>query len=270
MEHSGRIDELISSGSLPRWEKLETWLREGLTKSAGLRMVDSLGATTSSAQFDELVERGVLRKEENGKYPADTLDKLLRFHDLGKTPGYFSLARRIVLLRSEPLFWYIPAETMRASMTEVAKTMSSPARKMKRVEKALAVWASYPAQSALFSLGPGVPIGWRPPDRAEWPTVLNEEPELFENRYGMSYGTAMNVLPAFVRGTQFDLASIPVEEQVVLLTVRDLAAIREMRRLARQAEARRQLEVMQATQGIQPRKGLLESAKDELKRKDSQ
>jgi hypothetical protein len=273
MVQNEQLEQLITSASLPgAIGELEAMVRDGITKSGALRIVDALGANTSSQQFDEFFRRGLFEApDEKGRYPADTVDRLLRIHDLGKTPGYFTLARRVLLLRSEPAFWYIPWENVQAAMVEVAETMHAPIRKMRRVEKALTVWASYPAQSALFANGPGVPIEWRVPEPNSWLKVLTRDGELFRNRYGFQYGTAMNVLPMFIRGTSADLGDIPLEEQVALLTVRDLAALQEMRRLAEDAEKRRREEEEKRAPIADSNKGsLLAQALEEKRRQERQ
>ncbi|MDP9363095.1 MAG: hypothetical protein M3Q10_02485, partial [Chloroflexota bacterium] len=82
--------------------------------------------------------------------------------------------------------------------------------------------------------GPTLPRGWRPPPREEWAPILEATPlDVFANRAGVQYYFAA-LLRTFGAGTEHDLAGIPFEEQVVLLTVRDLAAWHHVQRAARE------------------------------------
>jgi hypothetical protein len=201
----------------------EDWL----TKTVALRSA----ATTSDAAFERYVASGLLGEPVSGLYPPDTPERLARINE-AKSEARM-LCRRIVRLRAEQLFWSMSPGKLGEAMIELAPQVRAAKRKMLKLENALAAYGRYLSKSPIVVRRPyGLPQGWRPPSQSEWANVLKADPALTELRAGPSYGMALNVLPAFVAGTSLDLTAIPIEEQVLMLTVRDVAATLAMREAA--------------------------------------
>lgn len=208
-------------------------------------------AVVSDEQFREYVRYGLIPEPVNGLYPLDTPRRLVCIHRMATEAR--SLPRRAIRLSATHHFWRMDPEKLRNTMVEVAPSIKSPKRKMRKVEVALAAWSRYLAQTPVLVAPYGLSRGWRPPPQGKWTETLTAlDTASFADRAGAQYQVALNVLPVFVRSiivdigvknTAFDLSAIPLEEQIVLLTVRDIAATISLREAAQQAERAREAEV---------------------------
>lgn len=193
------------------------------------------------------------KQERSGEYPSGkavvgVIARAARIHELGQKVR--SLARRVILLNAESFrvlptdvdpsmsgapteaFFQIPPEQLRRAMVEVAPRITPHLRKMKRVERAIAAFHAWTAPSSGTG-GSGLPRGWRPPPREEWVAVLENVPlEIFASSAGMQYYFA-SLLQTLLAGTPQVLVEIPREEQIILLTVRDLASWLEFQQRGR-------------------------------------
>jgi hypothetical protein len=209
----------------------------GLTEYAVRAGVRSAGASVGHDQLRDFARVGLLRPE-GGRWPADSVQRVLRILDAGETVR--SLERRVILLRNEPLFWDIPAEKLRAALIAVAQRID--AQKLRRVDRSVAYCLGQQSRPLVRREGLAPRSQWKMPPKREWAKILTDpriDDARFAERCGVQYSYAGAVLPAYVRGSDFDLSkkpAIPFEEQIALLTVRDLAIFHE-RRAAAEARA---------------------------------
>jgi hypothetical protein len=181
---------------------------------------------------------GLLEQDEAKRWAPNTVAKVVRIHELRKTLD--SLARRVIVLNAESFrvvppppgredlgetsedFFRVPAAQLRRAMIEVAPRISPHLRKAKTLEAAIAAFhrRSSPGPLDRFS---ALPRGWRPPPREQWVAVLEEAPlDVFANSAGTQYYFA-GLLRVFLKDRSKALDGVPFEEQIVLLTVRDLS-----------------------------------------------
>jgi hypothetical protein len=186
-----------------------------------------LKAAVSDAQFEMYRRAGLIPAAVDGFYPPDTPKRLVCIHEMGTHARM--LCRRVVRLRAEHLFWQIDSENLREAMVEFAPQVPAGKQKMVKVERALYAYGRFLSQGPAAAMLRGVPRRWHTPSQERWPGILQADPDLFALRSGPAYGMAINILPAVLRGTEFDLTSVPLEEQILLITVRDIAATLAMR-----------------------------------------
>lgn len=197
-------------------EQLTSW---ALRKRAAER-----GCQVSGEQFKAFLACGLLPVSSDERWPVETVERLVRICQLGETVR--SLTRRLLLLRREPAFSEVPADKLREAMLDVAPKIETPARKMRRVDVAVRWWASIGQTIAKAS---PLPSAWRPPTYKVWQEVLlSADDTAFAERVSWQYYAA-GLLRDLTRGTKYDLTDLPVEELVTLLTIRDLAALRDQR-----------------------------------------
>jgi hypothetical protein len=167
-------------------------------------------------------------------------ERLLEAFHLGGTVR--SLARRTLLLHRRNEF-PVPTEGLLVATQDVARTMPKPEHKLARVRRAYTRWAVYverqlAQESRIWQLTPQGLIAapppasvWYPVRRADedgeaWPRLLADAQakRLFRPTIDQAYRLVDHVLPWFSGGAKADLSAIPFEEQVVLVTVYELAA----------------------------------------------
>jgi hypothetical protein len=192
----------------------------------------------SHAQLLKWRDWGLLEREPGGRWAPNTVAKVVRIHELGKTVD--SLARRVVRLHAESFrvvpappgredqgaasedFFRVPAAQLRRAMAEVAGRIQPHKKKAKRIEAAIAAFHRRSSPSPL-DRGSSLPRGWHPPPHEEWAGILEAAPlDVFANRAGTQYYFA-GLLRAFLKDRPEALDDVPFEEQIVLLTVRDLS-----------------------------------------------
>ncbi len=190
---------------------------------------------------------GLLEQRPDRRWAPNTVDKVARIHELGKSVD--SYARRVIVLYAESFrvvpprgenrtesseeFFRIPLESLRRAMVDVAPKIRPHLKKMKAVEAAIgAVFRrSLPDP---YGRGSKLPRGWRPPPHEKWVPILEETPtEIFASRASIQYYFAA-LLETSLQGEPEGLTWIPFEERVVLLTVRDLATWHHFQREARE------------------------------------
>jgi hypothetical protein len=209
-------------------------MSDGLTE---YRVRESLkaarGIQVSHEQLFAWRDWGLLEQDPDGRWSPETIERAARIHELGRTID--SYARRVILLNGEG--FPVPPRQLQAAMAEVAPKIHPHLRKMKRVERALRELSSVSTPTSL-KRSARLPRGWKPPPAAEWGALLLEtDLAHFENTVGLQYYFA-GVLRTLVPGPAEDsLNQIPHEELLILLTVRQFAALGETRRSAIQERA---------------------------------
>lgn len=178
---------------------------------------------------------GLLEQRSDQRWAPNTVDKVVRIHELGKSVD--SYARRVIILYAESFrlvppdeehrgktskeFFRIPPESLRRAMVDVAPKIRPHLKKMKAVEAAITTFFRRSLPDP-YGRGPKLPRGWRPPPHEEWVPVLEATPlEVFTHRASIQYYFAA-LLQTSLEKEPAALAWIPFEERVVLLTVRDL------------------------------------------------
>ncbi len=221
------------------------WLTEYKVRK---RLGDERDIDVSHDQLVRWGTWGLLEQRPDRRWAPDTVDKVARIHELGKSVD--SYARRVIVLYAESFrvvppdgenraqtseaFFRIPAESLRQAMVDVAPKIRPHLKKMKAVEAAIAAVFRRSLPDP-YGRGPKLPRGWRPPPHEEWVPMLEETPtEVFASRASIQYYFAA-LLETSLQGEPEGLRWIPFEERVVLLTVRDLAIWQHFQREARDA-----------------------------------
>jgi hypothetical protein len=186
-----------------------------------------------------------LRRRTPGSEPEPLLltqeERLREAVRLGGTVR--SLARRALRLHRRNEF-PVPTEGLLVATQDVARTMPKPEHKLARVRRAYTRWAVYinrqlaqqgrlrrPGQPGLIA-GPPPASVWYPVRRTDenggreaWPDLLADAhaERLFRPAVDHAYYVVEHALPWFAGGARADLSAIPFEEQVVLVTIYELA-----------------------------------------------
>lgn len=223
-------------------------MTDGLSEYEVRAALAKQGIGVSNAQLKEWRDWGLLEQLADGRWEPITVAKAVRIHELGGEVR--SLARRVIRLNAEAFrvlptdvdqtisgalteaFFRIPPEQLRRAMVEVAPQIKTHLRKMKQVEAAIAAFHARTAPGS-GSRGSRLPRGWRPPRKEEWVTVLEQVPlEVFAQSAGTQEYFA-SLLRSLLADPSQVLKEIPREEQIVLLTVRDLASWRTLQQRGR-------------------------------------
>jgi hypothetical protein len=187
----------------------------------GLRQAaESLGVPVSHQQFRSYRYWGLIPEPSDhcGRWPQSVVDRLVRIRSLHDEVR--PLPRRVLRLRSEPEFADIPAEQLRDAMFVVLPTITAPVRKLRRIDDAV---------HALPGFGGRRSARTRRPHRTDWETLLRTaDLDVLANRMA-GHVHLLASLNEYGKGTDHDLRDIPLEEQILLLTVRDLAHIQSER-----------------------------------------
>ncbi len=197
----------------------------GMLSEWGLReRAAGQGVSVSHRQFAEYRRWGLLPAPDptTGRWPVGVVKRLVRVRQLGEVVR--PLPRRVVLLYPEFFVTGVPIgfDELREAMAALAPTIRAPARKMRRLHAACRAWS---AQWSPLATARPLPRDWRPPSPTEWVTTLRAAAsDIFAERVGVQYHLAA-LLRDWPGEVEYGLPVIPREEQVTLLTVRDLAVI---------------------------------------------
>jgi hypothetical protein len=189
-----QFDDLIPTGVLPMTPRTEGWLRTGA------------GGVTR-AQFVRYRDVGLLpAPDANGRYPEWVKFALEAIrHEEAEAR---SLPRRAVRLRANAILFPVATEKLRQAMLDVIPSIRAPKQKLRRVHAAT-------RRSRATTVLPVV---------EGWPDILRGASDaLFGARTPGWYAMASMVLPAQAWPEPSPLWGVPLEEQVILLAVLDLA-----------------------------------------------
>jgi hypothetical protein len=200
----------------------------------------------SNDQLMDWRDWGLLHQRQDGLWPAVTVSQIVRILELSQTVR--SRARQVIQLKMEsshPLpgqdlksergylseeFFRIPAEPLRKAMLDVARKIKPYKRKMKQMELWIAAYSARHEPSPMDRFTK-LPSGWKTPPREDWCDILTDAPlEQFQQTAEMQY-VFVSILPSYLSGSDINLAAIPLDEQIVLLTIRELSVWRQHRRL---------------------------------------
>lgn len=181
------------------------------------------GYPVSGRQLTDFREAGLLPEpDEDGRWPAAAVEVLVRVRQLGKVPGLRPLSRRAIRLwmEGQP----ISPEHLKQAVLDVARTLTSPERKMVRVRRA---WR-WLGDLEYRSLSPRSrkridPAEALLPKHDQWRAILEQtEPMEIAERIGRLAYLAGAMKPREVEPVEY-VADVPVEEIVVLMLIQELA-----------------------------------------------
>lgn len=189
----------------------------------------------SHKQFSDYRKAGLIPEPEGRQWSGEVIERLILVRKLGKKVR--SLPRRVILLRDH-LNFPVEPEKLRQAMIDLIPLIRTPAAKMRRIDTACVYWGNFEAAGGPPLKGMTLLHGWKPPQLDQWQEMLREgDAAYFDLRAGMQYYFVQAVLPVYVANTPYNLDDILEEEQVTLLTIRDLAAWKRVREEAVKSEA---------------------------------
>ncbi len=207
-----------------------------LTESRLRTLAEERGYPVSHMQFQQFWKAGLLPEPQEGRWSEDTVDRLVIVRRLSETVR--SLPRRVIRLRDH-LNFPVEPEKLRQAMVDLIPLIGTPATKMRRIDAACVYWGNFEAAGGPPLKGMTLPHGWKPPRLNQWQEILQEgDAAYFDRRAGMQYYFVQAVLPVYVANTPYNLDDILEEEQVTLLTIRDLAAWKRLREESAKSVAR--------------------------------
>ncbi|MBX7135068.1 MAG: hypothetical protein K1X67_20575 [Fimbriimonadaceae bacterium] len=199
----------------------------------------------SNTQLKAWRDWGLLTQDADGLWEANSIEKIVRIHEVGKTID--AIPRRVIMLNAENVrvlppvsgeedarersewFFQVPSEALRRAMLEVAPRIRPHLKKMKRIASSVAAIPSEATDNPRGTRRKQSPMDSLPRCE-EWEAVLREaSAEEFTERSSVQYYVAA-LLRELGRRGGVDVSDIPFEEQIVLLTIRDLYWRREQRR----------------------------------------
>jgi len=197
-----------------------------------------LGSPVSGEQFRNYRKWGLLPEAVDGRWSVDVADTLVCIRRAEADAR--QLDRRVVLLwagwRDCPPIREDVSKLREAMATLVdGVSIKAPVLKMRRVEAALRAWAE--REVARFDhdalLGPSqdrlIERPFRRPSPEEWRSII-ESPDLSVKHFAAVVATQLYVaglLRMVSAGTVNGISTLPIEELLVLLTVREVARERE-------------------------------------------
>lgn len=205
-------------------------MEQSLSESGLREQAELAGYPVTHEQFASYRQWGLIPEPDpaSGRWPHEVVARLIRVREFGQTVR--ALPRRVILLQREELFRPLPLSVLVKAMVVVGETMRQPARKLKRVDRASRAFAR---SQLAGSPGGRLPHGPRLPSTKEWPGLLQSTPsDILESRLPAHCHFAA-MLSEFPQLHGVDLSNIPHEELIVLLAVRDFAAIRDAQEAAR-------------------------------------
>jgi hypothetical protein len=184
----------------------ETWSEYRLRAES-----DRLDHPVTHAQFKAYLAVGLLSPpDENGRWPAATLEALVAIRDLSDSVR--SLDRRLIRLAGDRGQFPVPAHRVRDAMIRVIPTIKHPIQKLRRV--------------AAAGRSPEVTQLRHPPRPTlqEWePLLRNVDLDRFAAWMPGWYAMATTVIPAWHAPNANPLTDIDIEEQILLQGVLDLS-----------------------------------------------
>jgi len=193
-------DEFLPTG-LVQNPRSESWLRDG---------AEAQGFSVTHAQFTSYQRAGVLPlADQSGRYPEWTLAALIRIRNLGSAVR--PLPRRVIRLRGDWNLFPVSGANLKAAMLATIPSIKAPRRKLRR----MAVDGKSQGDRRLRR---------RLPTPAEWIALVERAPAERIEMWAVGwYAMVVNFIPAYHHPNPNPLADIPLEEQVILYAILDLA-----------------------------------------------
>ncbi len=181
--------------------------------------------SVSYKQFQGYRKWRLIPDPEDGGWPPDTVDRLVQIRKLADQAR--PLWRRAILLHAR--YYPVTPNALRKAMLRTLPTIKAPKRKMRRID-ALIRWEARKLEDPAYA-----GILWSKPvtrtddfmEPGKWKSILGRrdiDDKLFAAHtstmcyfaIGLKHGT---------KGSRLDISSIPDEEVVILLTVRQLTGL---------------------------------------------
>lgn len=170
------------------------------------------------AQFAAFSRVGLIGpRGEDGRYSERIVPQLIAIKRAGRLVR--PLARRVVFLRADDRLFPVASDKLLAALADLAPTIDQPARKLGRMAR----WGQ-PA-------GAGQPAG-QPPAVKEWPGLFSAADPARVDAWATGWYATARVIAVYYDPSPGPLDDIPLEEQVLLLGVLDLARRAERPRQA--------------------------------------
>ncbi len=182
------------------------------------------GYPVSGDNFDGFRTWGVVPEpDDDGLYPADALQAIVRARELGAEPGLKMLYRRVVRLRCEG--FPVPDAKLVDALAKTAATLQRPARTMTAVRQVRARVGNPTATKPSRRAAARERLeGWQPPPPERWREVMSR---VIAEAVGARFGLWCYLGGAILHHANLaedELTGIPLHDVVALLAVHDAAA----------------------------------------------
>jgi len=227
--------------------KNKGWLTEyRLRQSAELA-----GYPTTHAQLMRLHEWDLLGQRQCGLWPPEAADRVIQARKLeSDKDGARFLPRRVIRLRADFQRFPIPNETLRRAMVELVSGIQRPAHSLQLVHQAMCWlvelrYAQYGPPRPLGQVGggwllneerypPPFPPSAQLPAPTEWKAILKDPTVPNDMTNGLSFGRVAwdsyrwnLALEGEMKRQETAYLQIPLEERIVVLTVRHLSLVKQ-------------------------------------------
>ncbi len=179
----------------------------------------------SHKQFEGYRKWGLIPDPEDGGWLPATVDRLIRIRKLKDQTR--PLWRRAILLHAQ--YYPVAPRALREAMLRTLPTIKAPKRKMRRID-AVIRWEAKKLEDPAYA-----GMMWSKPARRtddfmepnKWKTILGRRD--FDDKLFAAHSSTMCYfaigLKHGAQGTGLDISSIPDEEVIILLTVRQLTGL---------------------------------------------
>jgi len=188
-------------------------------------------------QLQQVIDWGLVQRQEGNRFDVADLPMIRTLYEMGAEVRSFP--RRILRYRAEP-YVDLPIPILRRAIKELLTAIVTPVQKMKRVH-IVRTWVDESLRGeglATWKVHGKLPSDrWPAPPRKAWAQALEGEPDdFFGTRLGIVYYHAVGLIPWYQQYGHYDITDIPIEEQVALLMVLEMASWKERRQQALNAQ----------------------------------
>jgi len=184
----------------------------------------ALAGEMPASQLREYSAKGLIEEPgADGRWPASELQRLLVAKAMAA--DVHSIARRVLRMRGDPYGYPVAGAKLQAAMVAVVPTIHKPIRKAGRIAAYAIPWPWPSIRSrVLGEIRFGVVKRRVIPPFGRWDEILRStDPARFDQLAERWYAIVQRVMPTgFPAGTD-PLADIPLEEQITIYAVLDLA-----------------------------------------------
>lgn len=181
----------------------------------------------SHKQFQGYRKWLLIPDPEDGGWPPETVDRLIQIRKLEQQAR--PLWRRAILLHAKG--YPMDPRMLRRAMLRTLPTIKAPKRKMRRIDAAVQWEAKKLEDPAYAGFARAEPMTSTDDsmDPAKWKAILGRK-DVDDELFG-AHSSTMSYFALALRHAadrpQLDISSIPDEEVIILLTVRQLAGLKQ-------------------------------------------
>ena len=188
-------------------------------------------------QLQQALNWGLIERREGNRFDVTDVPPIRKLYEMGAEVRSFP--RRILRYRAEP-YVDLPVPTLRRAICELLPAILTPGQKMKRVH-IVRTWVDESLRGeglAKWDVHGKLPRDrWPAPPRKAWKLALEGVPEsFFGTRLGIVYYHTTGLIPWYQQYGHYDITDIPLEEQVTLLMIAEMASWQERRQQALHAQ----------------------------------